>query len=300
MSRLYEVSRGLINTVNHSHTAGAGREDGDDLHDSIREPIPFNFTCLQEKWAGRGGILSTDVYSRILGPGIPLDTKYPWGCDGGPDWSCDFKFETTLRKVGFVGVSDGFHMPLSSFTQGCANDFFPDFHITSETAWRPRLHVGFCSNLDEIQGTSFTYDGPLGGGNDYVRRHAVNGWMINHKSEINFYEAYRDKEACRKSDTFVQSCDEALVASMIKKKKQKVSHIVFKYYDFNPCNILFFITGRSINSAGGWLCVRRRSPAILRGAAFSAQLSGSPNAANVPVFVFMCECVSVYVCVSEC
>ena len=229
MSRLYEVSRGLINTVNHSHTAGAGREDGDDLHDSIREPIPFNFTCLQEKWAGRGGILSTDVYSRILGPGIPLDTKYPWGCDGGPDWSCDFKFETTLRKVGFVGVSDGFHMPLSSFTQGCANDFFPDFHITSETAWRPRLHVGFCSNLDEIQGTSFTYDGPLGGGNDYVRRHAVNGWMINHKSEINFYEAYRDKEACRKSDTFVQSCDEALVASMIKKKKQKVSHIVFKF-----------------------------------------------------------------------
>lgn len=57
-----------------------------------------------------------------------------------------------------------------------------------------------------------------------MRRFAVNGWMINHKAEINFYEAYREKSACRKSDTFVPGCDEHLVASMINEKKQKVRH----------------------------------------------------------------------------
>lgn len=153
--------------MNETRTAPADRGgDGNDHNDhnghdddnNIHEPAPFNFTCLQESWVREGG-LSKDLYSQILGAGKPLDTKYSWGCDGGADWSCDFKFETVLRNVGFIGVSSGFHKPLSSFTQGCANDFFPDFHITSETASRPRLHVGFCSRLDEIQGTEFGYDG---------------------------------------------------------------------------------------------------------------------------------------------
>jgi hypothetical protein len=194
----------------------------DDVSGNIHTPVPFNFTCLHEKWMSTGAMPQA-FYSQFLGPDKPPDTQYAWGCNGGADWSCDFKYETALREVGFIGVSGGFHRPLSSFTQGCANDYMPEFHITSETAQRPRLHVGFCSRLDEIQGTDFTYDGPLGGGNDFVRRLAVNGWMINHKSEASFYEAYRDKDACRKSGSFAQSCDEALVASMLKENKKKVS-----------------------------------------------------------------------------
>lgn len=200
---------------------------------SIRSPIPFNFTCLNEKWMEGGVAESGDLSVELLAlareqggkAGQQLrggDEPYPWGCNGGADWSCDFKFENILRHLGFIGVSGGFHRPLSSFSQGCANDFFPDFHVTSESATRPRLHVGFCSRPDEIQGTDFTYDGPLGGGNDYVRRQAVNGWMINHKSDINYYEMYTERNACRKSESFVQKCDEALVASMIRRKEKKV------------------------------------------------------------------------------
>lgn len=200
--------------------------------EGISDPAPYNLTCLDERWVSgkvpaqrsvpSNASLPREVVSRILGPGMPLGTAHAWGCNGGADWSCDFKFEHALRSLGFVGVSEGFHRPLSSFSQGCANDFFPDFHITSETAYRPRLHVGFCSNLDEIQGTDFTYDGPLGGGNDFVRRDAVNGWVINHKSELHFYEAYRDKEACRRNGSFVPLCDQRLVHGMIEERKMRV------------------------------------------------------------------------------
>jgi hypothetical protein len=214
VSRLYEKTQA-------QHTSG---DDGGSFSGSMRNPTPFNFTCLNEKWVQETTSLPEAFYSQLLGPGKPRNTEYAfWGCNNGADWSCDFKFEKALRSVGFHGWSTGFHMPLSSFSQGCANDFIPDFHVTSETARRPRLHVGFCSRLDEIQGTEFKYDGPLGGGNDFVRRSAVNGWLINHKVQINFYEAFRDPAACRKSDTFARSCDVSLVASMIEKKSRKVS-----------------------------------------------------------------------------
>jgi hypothetical protein len=28
--------------------------------------------------------------------------------------------------------------------KGCANDYFPDFHVVAETATRPRLNCGLC------------------------------------------------------------------------------------------------------------------------------------------------------------
>ncbi len=96
------------------------------------------------------------------------------------------------------------------------------FIVSVETSERPRLYVGFCSVLDEIQGTDFTNDGPLGGGNDYVRLNAINGWFINHKTEISFYEAYRDAGACRKSTDFVPMCNKSLVLNMIEDKRRKV------------------------------------------------------------------------------
>ena len=188
---------------------------------NIEDPIPYNITCTNEKWSSRGN-LPREIYSRILGPGNPIDMKYAWGCGDGKEWSCDFKFEKALCDIGFIGLSSGFHMPLSSFSQGCANDYFPEFHITFETAQRPRLHVGHCSNLDEIQGAYMIFDGPLGGGNDYVRLNAINGWLINHKADINFYEAYRDEKACRRVNDFVPQCDKSIVDHMIKRKKMKV------------------------------------------------------------------------------
>ena len=215
MSRLFERERGtnyLDDDKSHGGETGVG---------NIREVIPYNFTCLNEKWISDGN-MPYEFYSRILGPGNPVDSKYAWGCNGGADWSCDFKFEKILRDIGFLGLSSGFHMPLSSFSQGCANEYFPEFHVTFETAQRPRLHVGFCSNLDEIQGTDMTYDGPLGGGNDYVRLNAINGWLINHKAEINFYEAYRDDKACRRVNDFVPRCNDTIIAEMINLKKMKV------------------------------------------------------------------------------
>eukprot|EP00603_Paraphysomonas_imperforata_P011500 CAMPEP_0114449916 /NCGR_PEP_ID=MMETSP0104-20121206/188_1 /TAXON_ID=37642 ORGANISM="Paraphysomonas imperforata, Strain PA2" /NCGR_SAMPLE_ID=MMETSP0104 /ASSEMBLY_ACC=CAM_ASM_000202 /LENGTH=817 /DNA_ID=CAMNT_0001622035 /DNA_START=328 /DNA_END=2781 /DNA_ORIENTATION=+ len=198
-----------------------------DSANNIRTSVPYNFTCLQEKWVSETlPIFPFDFFTEVMGHDQPRDVKHPWGCDGGPDWSCDFKFEKVLREVGFLGVSSGFHMPLSSFSQGCANDYFPDFHVTAETAERPRLHVGFCSRLDEIQGTEFLYDGPVGGGNDYVRRFAVNGWMINHKADINYYEAYRDSHACKKSETFARLCNASLVESMIRNKIKKNDKLI--------------------------------------------------------------------------
>lgn len=208
VSRLYEKGRPNTDSANN-----------------IRNPVPYNFTCLHEKWVTETSLSQSawDFFTSIMGPNTSREAKHAWGCNGGADWSCDFKFEAVLREVGFIGLSSGFHMPLSSFSQGCANAYMPEFHITSETAKRPRLHVGFCSRLDEIQGTDFCYDGPIGGGNDYVRRFAVNGWMINHKADINYYEIYRDRHACRKSDSFALPCNEAVVSRMISDKIKKVS-----------------------------------------------------------------------------
>jgi hypothetical protein len=95
-------------------------------------------------------------------------------------------------------------MKMSSYSKGCANDYFPDFHIVAETDKRPRLQCGLCSRLYEIESTGH-WDGILGGGNDALRRNAVNGWFFNHKTEFLFWESYLDPKNCKRLD-FVPPC----------------------------------------------------------------------------------------------
>lgn len=105
------------------------------------------------------------------------------GCDDNHngEWSCDYKFEHALSRLGFETESKEFYGRYSSFSRGCANSFVPEFHVSCETAFRPRLHCFYCCRTDRI---SSTYpDGPLGGANDRVRSGAVNSWFTNHKME---------------------------------------------------------------------------------------------------------------------
>jgi hypothetical protein len=53
-----------------------------------------------------------------------------------------------------------------------------------------------------VYAVQFGYDGPLGGGNDWVRRDAVNGWFLNHKTWYPFYETFTKPESCKKVELF--------------------------------------------------------------------------------------------------
>ena len=48
----------------------------------------------------------------------------------------------------------------SSYSQGCANDYVKDFHVTYETPTRPRLHCFHCYKPNEIVST--VWDGGVG------------------------------------------------------------------------------------------------------------------------------------------
>lgn len=121
-------------------------------------------------------------------------------------------------------VSCSLLVRLNSFVyhaKGCANDLVPDFHIVAETAVRPRFQCGLCSRQCESPicgtrrhrapsslidsmltvgeiGSSGHWDGPLGGGNDLLRRNTVNGWFFNHKALFLFYESYLDPQNCKR------------------------------------------------------------------------------------------------------
>ena len=103
------------------------------------------------------------------------------GCNNRSDFSCDYKFELALTRLGFETDSKGFYGRYSSFSRGCANAYVPEFHVSFETASRPRLHCFYCGRTDRI--CSQYWDGPLGGTNDHVRSGAVNSWFTNHKME---------------------------------------------------------------------------------------------------------------------
>lgn len=133
------------------------------------------------------------------------------GCNLKNDWSCDFKIEKALYRAGFKTERAGFFgSKISSITKGCANDFIPEFHVVSENLRRPRLQCGHCTRLEEIE-SSGHWDGPLGGGNDLLRRGAINGWYFNHKAEFLFYESYLNPKNCKKLENFVPSCDDSKV-----------------------------------------------------------------------------------------
>lgn len=142
---------------------------------------PFGHTCLYDEENGEGG------------------------CNNKGDWSCDFKFERDAYRAGFKTKMSYFYgMKMSSYSKGCANEFFPDFYVIAETDKRPRLQCGLCSRLYEIESTGH-WDGILGGGNDALRRNAVNGWFFNHKTEFLFWESYLEPKNCKRLD-FVPPC----------------------------------------------------------------------------------------------
>eukprot|EP00607_Mallomonas_marina_P007422 CAMPEP_0182416288 /NCGR_PEP_ID=MMETSP1167-20130531/561_1 /TAXON_ID=2988 /ORGANISM="Mallomonas Sp, Strain CCMP3275" /LENGTH=419 /DNA_ID=CAMNT_0024588929 /DNA_START=1042 /DNA_END=2301 /DNA_ORIENTATION=- len=119
------------------------------------------------------------------------------GCHEKGDYSCDFDFEAALYKSGYKSKSSGFHNGMiSSYSKGCANDYFPEFHVVTETISRPRLQCCYCYYLDYIE-ADHCFDGPLCGGNDWLRRGAVNGWFANHKQWWFFFETYLNPNNCK-------------------------------------------------------------------------------------------------------
>ena len=103
------------------------------------------------------------------------------GCDDKGDYSCDYKFEGVLSRIGFETEAKDFFNRYSSFSRGCANAYVREFHVSYETAYRPRLHCFYCGRSDRI--CAQFWDGPLGGSNDLVRSGAVNSWFTNHKMQ---------------------------------------------------------------------------------------------------------------------
>lgn len=114
------------------------------------------------------------------------------------------------------------------------NNIVEDFHVTTETADRPRFKSGhstrpgemsklnlfhisrlqklcFMQLLDDIQalaghGSGIHWDGPLGGGNDFLRRGSINGWFFGHKSGVMVWDMYLDPNNCKKIDNIVETC----------------------------------------------------------------------------------------------
>ena len=141
---------------------------------NMNNPFPFNHSCL----------FSPEGESA--------------GCNNKGRWSCDFQFEKSLYFAGFKTAINNnfFELRLSSYSKGCANDAVPDFHVVAETSNTPRLQAGHATRLYEVF-SSGHWDGPLGGGNDKLRRGAVNGWFTSHKAEFLFWESYLDPLGCQ-------------------------------------------------------------------------------------------------------
>ena len=75
--------------------------------------------------------------------------------------------------------------------------------------------LSFIFFIEYIYSVQFGYDGPLGSGNDWVRRDAVNSWFLNHKTWYPFYETYTKPHACKKNLEFVQKCDSEAVKILV-------------------------------------------------------------------------------------
>lgn len=77
--------------------------------------------------------------------------------------------------------------------------------MLTETESLPRWQCGLCTRLYEIESCGH-WDGPLGGGNDLLRRGALNGWFFNHKAEFLFYESYLDPANCNHVPEAIPLC----------------------------------------------------------------------------------------------
>lgn len=77
---------------------------------------PFNHTCINSRWFdNKESTKRTPVeFLRDL-PNSP--PEWDWGCDGGASWSCDFRYENSLTRLGFHARSAGFHKYVSSFSK---------------------------------------------------------------------------------------------------------------------------------------------------------------------------------------
>jgi hypothetical protein len=67
------------------------------------------------------------------------------------------------------------------------------------------LNVGHVSREWEIL-SSGHWDGAMGGGNDKIRKGAINSWMFNHKIEYIFHETWLKPENCKRMPDVVDNC----------------------------------------------------------------------------------------------
>lgn len=193
----------VLQRISNSNTIPGKPANG---NGNVFSPKPMNFTCWYNK-----------ANSAV-------------GCTDNADWSCDFKFEKALYKAGYTSKSHHFHNDMiSSYTKGCLNNHIDDFYVIKESPSRPRFKVGLTTQADEI-GNAYHWDGPLGGGNDLVKRGAVNGWFFNHKMPSLFYDLYLNPDNCIKVDHVVEPCgslplasrkNPALAAAFFKSRKSK-------------------------------------------------------------------------------
>jgi len=65
----------------------------------------------------------------------------------------------------------------------------------------------YCFELDYID-ADHCFDGPLCGGNDWLRRGAIDGWFTGHKNWFYFFEVYLNHDNCKAMpySEFVPAC----------------------------------------------------------------------------------------------
>mgnify|MGYP006889512861 CR=1 FL=1 len=147
---------------------------------------PFDFDCMEA--------------------GLSFQGKNGTGCTVGKSFSCDYEFERKLQELGFFNYMglQFFKQRFSSYSRGCANDAIRDFHVTVETASRPRLQCFHCTDTSEIG--SAVWDGVLGGGNDMIHSGAIDSYFTDHKVDWLFHDQWLDPHACQRLDNFLPGC----------------------------------------------------------------------------------------------
>jgi len=226
--------------------------------------VPFDFDC------------SNTIY-----PITPAGRNGTGCTQPGGSWSCDYMFERKLLELGFhnVGHSAFFKQRFSSYSRGCANTAVREFHVVAETALRPRLQCFHCTRINEL-GT-VVWDGHLGGGNDYIREGAVDGYFTNHKVDWLFHEQWLKPDACLFSDTFVPSCtdpDPSLSSTSGSDENQKNMYISGRFLSLVDGFALDLRTGNfcrvelvELNRQNKYTYMREYSLAIKAAHAYSGE-----------------------------
>jgi hypothetical protein len=83
---------------------------------------PFNHTCINSHWFDDKDSTKRvpEEYLKELPKSPP---EWDWGCDGGASWSCDFRYENSLTRLGFRSRSAGFHKSVSSISKVSSHTF---------------------------------------------------------------------------------------------------------------------------------------------------------------------------------